>query len=134
MSVSGLRREDFPVLDRLTYLNTASVGLVPASVVTPAHEFELELAQARTTGMDEDAEMAVLEDTRRGGHSGGRQRHHAPAAELGNAAHPSNPWVPTAPPRRSWTHRGAVPSSGSGRNRGGSVSPSSCVSEGGLAH
>jgi hypothetical protein len=31
MSVPGLRREDFPVLDRLTYLNTASVGLVPAS-------------------------------------------------------------------------------------------------------
>jgi selenocysteine lyase/cysteine desulfurase len=66
MSVPGLRREDFPVLDRLTYLNTASVGLVPVSVVAPAHEFELELAQAGTTGMDEDAEMAVLEDTRRG--------------------------------------------------------------------
>jgi kynureninase len=66
MSVPGLRREDFPVLDRLTYLNTASVGLVPASVVTPAHEFELELAQAGTTGMDEDAEIGILEDTRRG--------------------------------------------------------------------
>ena len=26
MSVPGLRREDFPVLDRLTYLNTASAG------------------------------------------------------------------------------------------------------------
>jgi hypothetical protein len=57
MSVPGLRREDFPVLDRLTYLNTASVGLVPASVVTPAHEFELELAQAGTTLMDEEGEM-----------------------------------------------------------------------------
>lgn len=66
MSVPGLRREDFPVLDRLTYLNTASVGLVPASVMTPAHEFEFELAQAGTAGMDEDAEMGVLEDTRRG--------------------------------------------------------------------
>jgi len=66
MSVPGLRREDFPVLERLTYLNTASAGLVPASVVAPTHAFELELAQARTTGMDEDAEMAVLEDTRRG--------------------------------------------------------------------
>src|SRR5262249_17638113 len=57
MSVPGLRREDFPVLDRLTYLNTASAGLVPASVVTPAHEFELELAQAGTTDMDEDTEI-----------------------------------------------------------------------------
>src|SRR5215813_10304152 len=64
MSVPGLRREDFPVLDRLTYLNTASAGLVPASVVTPAHEFELELAQAGTTGMDEDTEIGILEDAR----------------------------------------------------------------------
>jgi selenocysteine lyase/cysteine desulfurase len=62
--VPGLRREDFPALDRLTYLNTASVGLVPASVVSPAHEFEFELAQAGTTGMDEDAEVGILEDAR----------------------------------------------------------------------
>jgi cystathionine beta-lyase/cystathionine gamma-synthase len=59
MARAGLRREDFPVLDRLTYLNTASVGLVPASVVTPAHEFELELARAGTTGMDEDTGCQV---------------------------------------------------------------------------
>jgi selenocysteine lyase/cysteine desulfurase len=64
MPVSGLRRSDFPILDRLTYLNTASIGLVPASVVTPAHQFELELAQAGTTGMDEDTEVGILEDTR----------------------------------------------------------------------
>jgi cysteine desulfurase / selenocysteine lyase len=66
MPVPGLRREDFPILDRLTYLNTASVGLVPASVVAPAHAFELELAQAGTTLMDEESEMRVLEDTRSG--------------------------------------------------------------------
>src|SRR5690348_12340726 len=66
MSVPGLRREDFPVLDRLTYLNTASAGLVPASVVAPAHEFELELAQAGTTGMDEDTEIGILDDARHG--------------------------------------------------------------------
>jgi selenocysteine lyase/cysteine desulfurase len=65
MPVPGLRRSDFPILDQLTYLNTASVGLVPASVVTAAHEFELELAQAGTTGMDEDTEVGILEDTRR---------------------------------------------------------------------
>ena len=64
MSVPGLRREDFPALDRLTYLNTASAGLVPASVITPAHEFEFELAQAGTTGMDEDTEVGILEDAR----------------------------------------------------------------------
>ncbi len=66
MSVPGLRREDFPVLDRLTYLNTASAGLVPASVLRPAHEFEFKLAQAGTTGMDEDTEIAILEDAREG--------------------------------------------------------------------
>lgn len=66
MSLPGLRREDFPVLDRLTYLNTASVGLVPVSVVSAAHAFELELAQAGTTGMDEDTEVGILEDARQG--------------------------------------------------------------------
>ncbi len=66
MPVLGLRREDFPVLDRLTYLNTASAGLVPASVVAPAHEFEFELAQAGTTGMDEETEVGILEDARQG--------------------------------------------------------------------
>src|SRR5579859_228000 len=64
MSVPGLRREDFPAAERFTYLNTASAGLVPACVVRPAHEFEAELAQAGTTGMDEDAEVAILEDAR----------------------------------------------------------------------
>jgi selenocysteine lyase/cysteine desulfurase len=66
MPVPGLRREDFPVLERLTYLNTASAGLVPACVVDPAHEFERQLALAGTTGMDEDTEVAVLEDAREG--------------------------------------------------------------------
>jgi selenocysteine lyase/cysteine desulfurase len=64
--VPGLHRDDFPALDRLTYLNTASTGLVPASVVRPAHEFEFELAQAGTTGMDEDTEIGILEDARQG--------------------------------------------------------------------
>ena len=66
MSVPGLRRDDFPALNRFTYLNTASTGLVPACVVGPAHEFETELAQAGTTGMDEDTEVGILEDARQG--------------------------------------------------------------------
>jgi len=64
MPVHALRRDDFPALDRLTYLNTASAGLVPAETVRRAHEFEAELAQAGTTGMDEDTEVAILEDAR----------------------------------------------------------------------
>ena len=65
MAAAGLRREDFPAFDRFTYLNTASAGLVPASVIQPAHGFEAELAQAGTTGMDEDTEVGILEDARR---------------------------------------------------------------------
>src|SRR6266702_2697658 len=62
MPVPALRRDDFPALDRFTYLNTASTGLVPVSAVRPAHDFEAELAQAGTTGMDEDTEVGILED------------------------------------------------------------------------
>jgi selenocysteine lyase/cysteine desulfurase len=62
--VPALRRDDFPAFDRFTYLNTASAGLVPVPVVQPAHAFEAELAQAGTTGMDEDTEVGILEDAR----------------------------------------------------------------------
>jgi selenocysteine lyase/cysteine desulfurase len=75
--VPGLRREDFPALDRFTYLNTASAGLVPASVVQPAHEFEAELARAGTTGMDEDTEVGILEGAR---HAAAGLLHADPAA------------------------------------------------------
>ena len=64
MPVHALRRDDFPALERFTYLNTASAGLVPASAFRPAHEFEAELAQAGTTGMDEDTEVGILEEAR----------------------------------------------------------------------
>ena len=64
MPVPALRRDDFPALDRFTYLNTASTGLVPVSAVRPAHDFEAELAQAGTTGMDEDTEVGILEGAR----------------------------------------------------------------------
>jgi len=64
MAPAGLRRGDFPALGRFTYLNTASAGLVPDCVVGPAHQFEAELARAGTTGMDEDTEVAILEDAR----------------------------------------------------------------------
>jgi cysteine desulfurase / selenocysteine lyase len=64
MSVPGLRRENFPAFDRFTYLNTASAGLVPAAVLQQAHEFEAGLAQAGTTGMDEDTEVGILEGAR----------------------------------------------------------------------
>jgi len=64
MSVPALRREDFPAFERFTYLNTASAGLVPSAAVRAAHEFEAELAQAGTTGMDEDTEVGILDGAR----------------------------------------------------------------------
>lgn len=59
-------RQDFPILAKLTYLNTASVGLVPRAVTAAAHEFETDLADQGTTGFDEAAEVAVYETARQG--------------------------------------------------------------------
>jgi selenocysteine lyase/cysteine desulfurase len=59
-------RDDLPVLAELTYLNTASAGLVPRSVTAAAHAFETGLADRGTTGMDEVAEIALYETARAG--------------------------------------------------------------------
>ena len=60
-------RGSFPVLSELTYLNTASIGLVPDSVIREAHAFEADIGARGTTGFDEDAETAVLEGARTAG-------------------------------------------------------------------
>lgn len=57
---------DFPVLRELTYLNTASVGLVPRSVLEAAHDFERKIALSGTTAFDEQAELAVYQAAREG--------------------------------------------------------------------
>src|SRR5579871_5012848 len=61
----AVRRADFPALDEVTYLNTASVGLVPKSVFDRVPEFERSLALNGTTRFDEATELGVLEATRR---------------------------------------------------------------------
>ena len=58
-------REDFPALAELTYLNTASIGLVPLSVQLQAERWEREIALRGTVALDEEAEIAVFEGTRR---------------------------------------------------------------------
>jgi selenocysteine lyase/cysteine desulfurase len=58
------RREDFPVLDELTYLNTASLGLIPTPVQDEARVFDREIASRGTTWFDEDEEVGVLERAR----------------------------------------------------------------------
>jgi cysteine desulfurase / selenocysteine lyase len=57
-------RTDFPALDELTYLNTASIGLVPLPVQRRAEEFDRALALRGSAAFDEEAEVAVFEGTR----------------------------------------------------------------------
>jgi cysteine desulfurase / selenocysteine lyase len=57
-------RSEFPVLSELTYLNTASIGLVPTSVQEEARKIEGEIATRGTTWFDEVVETNVLERAR----------------------------------------------------------------------
>ena len=57
-------RADFPALAELTYLNTASIGLVPLQVQQRAEEFDRALALRGSAAFDEEAEVAVFEGTR----------------------------------------------------------------------
>src|SRR5918992_1417133 len=57
-------REDFPALAELTYLNTASIGLIPLPVQRRAEEFDRALALRGSAAFDEEAEVAVFEGTR----------------------------------------------------------------------
>src|ERR671918_450285 len=57
-------RADFPALAELTYLNTASVGLVPAPVQRRAEDFDRDVASRGSVALDEEAEIAVFEGTR----------------------------------------------------------------------
>jgi len=59
-------RDDFPTLSELTYLNTASVGLVPAPVIKQLRDFDDDLLARGTTGFDEVQEIAVLDAARNG--------------------------------------------------------------------
>jgi selenocysteine lyase/cysteine desulfurase len=58
------RRVDFPVLEELTYLNTASIGLVPLPVQFAAQQIEREIAIRGTTWFDEEVETGILERAR----------------------------------------------------------------------
>jgi cysteine desulfurase/selenocysteine lyase len=53
------------VLRELTYLNTASIGLVPLPVQFDAQQIEREIAVRGTTWFDEEIETGVLERARR---------------------------------------------------------------------
>ncbi|HET6505319.1 MAG TPA: aminotransferase class V-fold PLP-dependent enzyme [Baekduia sp.] len=57
-------REHFPVLEDVTYLNTASIGLVARPVQESASAFDREIASRGTTWFDEEQETGVLERAR----------------------------------------------------------------------
>jgi cysteine desulfurase / selenocysteine lyase len=65
MSQSLSPRAHFPVLEQLTYLNTASIGLVPQPVQEQALAFDKDIATRGTTGFDEEAETFALEGARK---------------------------------------------------------------------
>jgi len=58
-------RSEFPVFNELTYLNTASMGLMPLSVHQAARRVEEEIALRGTTWFDEVREIGILERARK---------------------------------------------------------------------
>jgi cysteine desulfurase / selenocysteine lyase len=57
-------REHFPHLEDVVYLNSGSIGLMPLPVQEAAAAFERDIWLRGTTGFDEAAETACLEDAR----------------------------------------------------------------------
>jgi cysteine desulfurase / selenocysteine lyase len=59
-----VERDDFPACQRYTYLNTASMGLVPVPVAEETGRFEQDLALGGTVDFDEEAELRSLDRAR----------------------------------------------------------------------
>ena len=66
MQESLAPRAHFPLLDEVTYLNAASMGLVPLPVQKQTAAFDRELALRGTTWFDEEQEIFALERAREG--------------------------------------------------------------------
>ncbi len=58
--------KDFPTARDLTYLNSASISLMPLQAVNTMLEFQRKIAIGGTIGFDEAAETMALEDARNG--------------------------------------------------------------------
>lgn len=61
--------DDFPLARRVTYLNSASISLMPKPASARMMEFQEKIAGGGTVDFDEDAEIQVLEDARKEGAS-----------------------------------------------------------------
>lgn len=58
---------DFPLLSKVNYLSTASIGLIPISVIETVKDFIYELAQGGTLFLNEDREYRIYDDLRKEG-------------------------------------------------------------------
>lgn len=56
--------DDFPTARKVTYLNSASISLMPRPAVEAMIEFQRKIAGGGTIGFDEEAETQALEDAR----------------------------------------------------------------------
>ena len=59
-----LNLDDFPTARRVTYLNSASISLMPQQAIDRMIEFQGKIASGGTIGFDEQAETQALEDAR----------------------------------------------------------------------
>lgn len=59
--------KDFPIVSKVNYLSTASIGLVPTPVIEEVKDFSVELAQQGTLFLDEEKESMVYDGLRREG-------------------------------------------------------------------
>jgi len=60
----NLNQKDFPMAKTLTYLNSASISLMPRPAIESMIRFQRKIASGGTIGFDEDAETRALEDAR----------------------------------------------------------------------
>ncbi|MGA8804885.1 MAG: hypothetical protein WB866_09355, partial [Solirubrobacterales bacterium] len=58
---------EFPSLDDICYMNTASIGLMSRSALAEEETFQRQLGLYGTTWFDEPTEVGVLEQARREG-------------------------------------------------------------------
>ena len=59
-AVSGARHFQFPALEEMCYLNTASIGLMPLSAQFDSERFARQLGLYGTTWFDEPTELGAV--------------------------------------------------------------------------
>ncbi len=58
---------DFPTIEKVNYLSTASIGLVPNPVIERTKDFFIEMAEGGTLALDEETEISVYDNLRNEG-------------------------------------------------------------------